>query len=495
MSLSNLKANSSYLIIQRKFFTRFALPYEVILDSWCCTLNGKSIIDAEVAQRFVESLEFSEDKIVLQLRHVTQRKNAYSFSDLECVFFSSNDAREQFYVRNYENFDIKSLNCIVLNRHDVAQVEPSINLEIPPSQFSKSEVIPIDGAIALIFDKATSEATSETDLKNLLLHKHSFEEILISLFDPEVLSKADEVEILKIFINLCFENSLDLGWNPDYVLQMLHVKVSDEIRAEDKFKIWEKKANSLLSGSGELTIPLDDDGSVILRAIMLTLVNPELGNLVAIKEIFGYRIGDKVFSTAKKLTFLRAGYSLLNHEERAKLGELRSFVQDLNAALYNNDMFSLLGFEQKVEEQPIQTLEPVEESRGVIMFDLAEVSFVSAVEELLGEGKVYSIEGLVPNTGFKSELIEKNNKELYFWLIDLRSSNKSSKYRGKIGLDLLQVQSALPSEFRFEVNTEGVYLRLPRLASENELLNVLKLVYQELALVKAFNVRRSALIE
>ncbi|WP_123772157.1 hypothetical protein [Vibrio mimicus] len=491
-----MKTDSNYLIIQRKLFTRFALPYEVILDSWCCTLNGESIIDAGVAQSFVESLAFSEDKIVLQLGNIRQRKIAYSFSDLECMIFTSSDAYEQFIERNYDNFDIRSLSCKVFGENNSAKVDSGIYLEVPPTLPSKFELIPIDGLMALIFQKAISDIESVADLRKLFSHKQNFQDLLLSSFETEIFTKADEVEILLKFVDLCFENSLDLGWDPDRILNNLYIKVSEKIREEDKFQFWVKKAKYLLSGSGELTIPLGDDGSVILRSIILTLLNPELDNLLSIKESFGYRIGDKVFGTAKKFALLRAGYSLLNYVERDKLGGLRVFFQDLNAALYNNELSSLLAFEQKATEQPIQTTEVVEESRDAIMLDLAKVSFVRVLEERLGKDKVYSIEGIIPNTGFKSEIIEQNNKELYFWLIDLRGDDKSSKYKGKIGLDLLQVQSSLPNVFRFEVDASGVYLRLPMgIKSESELLDVLKLVYRELALVKAFNVRKSTLIE
>ncbi|MFA0026215.1 hypothetical protein AB4369_25270, partial [Vibrio sp. 10N.261.49.A5] len=63
-------------------------------------------------------------------------------------------------------------------------------------------------------------------------------------------------------------------------------------------------------------------------------------------------------------------------------------------------------------------------------------------------------------------------------------------------IDLLQVQSALPNDFRFEVDSYGVYLRLSgSINTESDLLQALKYTCHELALVKAFNSRKSTLIK
>lgn len=502
MTTSNLRADSSYLVIQRKLFTRFALPYEVILDSWCCTLNHESLVGGEVAQHFIDSEAFTEELIVLQLCQMVKAKPAYSFSQLEQVFFSSSDSLEQFYDRNYDNFDVNSLSCIALDKNETGRYEVSFNLEKPSKPMIKPELVPNDGVLALIFERVSADSESTNDLKNLIKDKQDFQQFLLSLFDKEILSKADEVEILEVFINLCFEYSLDAGWAPESILQSLHLQVSDQTRAEEKFQIWERKANDIFSGSGELAIPLDDEGSAILRSIILVLLNPELDNLVAIKESFGDKIGNKVFSTAKKLVLLRSGYSLLNHDERLKLGKSRTFVQDLNAALYNKELSSLQDYKLKVEELFVRTPYVIEEPRigenteKEATFSLAKVSFVRELEERLDDNKVYAIDCLVPNAGFKAKLIEKSNGEICFWLIDRRGDERSSKYKGKIGLDLLQVQSVLPSEFRFEVDIEGVYLRLPEwVDSENDLLQVLKLACQELAFVKPFNIRKSTLFK
>ncbi|MCK8083540.1 hypothetical protein [Vibrio sp. 1CM24A] len=499
MTTNNLKTDFSYLVIQRKLFTRFALPYEVVLDSWCCTFESESLLSAEAARKFAHSGAFSDDLIILELGQNIQKKQAYSFSALERVIFNSNDAHEQFLERSYENFDVTSLNCMVLIKQAFDQSYANFQVEKPVNPTQKSNLVLNDGVMALTFEMIKDEAKTVSELIDLFAKEQSQKELLLSLFDPSILLKADEVEILYIFINLCFENSLDMGWNIEFILNKLHERVSEDTKREDKFQVWEVKANELFSGSGELTIPLDDDGSAILRAIILVLLNPELSNLIAIKDSFGDRIGDKVFLTAKKLVLLRAGYSLLNYEERADLGDGRVFVQDLNAALYNDELPSLISFgeilNQQVETQLLSNQVNLEDEY-TSKLNISDVSFVKELGERFKGDRVYSIEGIVPNTGFKAELIEKSDGLLYFLLIDLRGDEKNSKYKGKIGIDLLQVQSALPNDFRFEVDSYGVYLRLSgSINTESDLLQALKYTCHELALVKAFNSRKSTLIK
>ncbi|MFA0025987.1 hypothetical protein AB4369_24100, partial [Vibrio sp. 10N.261.49.A5] len=125
------KTDFSYLVIQRKLFTRFALPYEVVLDSWCCTFDSESLLSAEAARKFTHSGAFSDDLIILELGQNIQKKQAYSFSALERVIFNSNDAHEQFLERSYENFDVTSLNCMVLTKQAFDQSYANFQIEKP----------------------------------------------------------------------------------------------------------------------------------------------------------------------------------------------------------------------------------------------------------------------------------------------------------------------------------------------------------------------------
>lgn len=494
MTANTFKSKNSYLIIQRKSFIRLALPYEVILDSWCCTLDEKTLLGKEAAEDFVRSLAFSKDTLVLELAQITQRNNAYSFSKLVTVFFNSNESLELFFDKNYANFNIRSLNCKVLNGADYAEISLFSHFNIPQNPASKSDLVPVDGVLALVFDKLTNETKSLSELKNLFLDKQELHEIIIAMFEPEVRSEIDEVEIFKIFINLCLENSFDVGWAPEEVIQALHSRLDKEIKDKEKFKKWDEKVRNLLFGSSKLDIPLGDNGSIILRAIILVLLNPQLANLIALKKGFGLKIGKYVFNTAKKLTLLRTGYSLLNYTERENIGKLRIFIQDLNAALYNNELSNLFDSEENVLNSQVQTSDCDNVSIEIGRFNLAEISFITELNEKIGDSKVYSVKNIVPNAGFKSEIIQKSNDVLYFWLIDTRNKEKKSKYKAGIAIGLLNIQSVLPSGYRFETNDEGVYLRLPSyIANESDLLNVLKLVYKKLLLVKAFNRRKSTI--
>lgn len=493
--MKNSKESSFYLIIQRKLFNRLALPYEVILDSWCCSVNGQTLIEESVIEDVIRSSGFSEDKVVLKLEGIRERKTAYSFSNLDRIIFSSNESCEKFLNVNYDNFDVSSLDCTVLECFDEMKSDSKYQIELPSNPASKSMMTPIDGFLALLFDKITVEKKSKDYFRYLSSSDCSLKDLIVLFFDSDIIDKKDEAEVFRIFIDLCFENSLDLGWDPESIHQNLIKKLSDDVSGSDRLKSWSKRVEDLLSGTGGSSIPLDDDGSVVLRSIILLLLNPEFDKLLAIKESLGPRIGKKVFDTAKKFALLRSGYSLFNFQERAALGDMREFFQDFNAALYNHELQYLLISDNKDKELYLESNESIEETTNLAKVDLSKVSFVSSLLEQVGESKVYSIEGITPNAGFKSVLVDQNEKGIFLWLIDLRNDDKNSKYKGKMALDLLKIQSELPKDYRFEVDELGVFLRLPRdISNEIDLLNILKLIFKELAFIKAFNVRKSSFI-
>ncbi|MFA0026389.1 hypothetical protein AB4369_26190, partial [Vibrio sp. 10N.261.49.A5] len=104
-------------------------------------------------------------------------------------------------------------------------------------------------------------------------------------------------------------------------------------------------------------------------------------------------------------------------------------VQDLNAALYNDELPSLISFGDIVNQQEETQLLSNQvnlEDEYTSKLNISDVSFVKELGERFQGDRVYSIEGIVPNTGFKAELIEKSDGLLYFLLIDLRGDEKNS---------------------------------------------------------------------
>ncbi len=492
MTNNKSQKDYSYLIIQRKLFTRLVLTYEIILDSWGCTVNESNLFNSEFIQYFIDSGKFSDDLVILELFQIQEKRAAYSFSSLRRVIFNSESSYQFFRERNYENFDVSSLNCYAFPYQKTNEIGAELVLNYPSNPTNKNDLVFSDGIIALVFNELSFGVIPELNLRKSLTNSNGIESLLFLLFNENEVEDPNDIKVLNTFMALCLENSLDRGWDAEFVLHSLGERISKKISESEKFSVWKDKTNDLLSGR-KVTIPLDDNGSVVLRAIMLVLLNPELDNLLTIKNTLANKIGDKVFCMAKKLILLRTGFSFFNFAERLKLGEARTFVRDLNASLYNKEFSDLYPLPEVNEEKTAEIIPnsvPKNEKLA-----LSSVTFLSRLDDKFEGNDVYSIVGIVPNSGFNAHLIEKVSGEVFIWLIDRRVT-KNSKYKGKMAIDLLQIQSSLPCELRFEVDDQGVYLRLfEYIKTESELLELLKLVYRELVVIKAFNIRKSILVK
>ncbi|PMG78002.1 hypothetical protein BCU83_14820 [Vibrio breoganii] len=496
MTKSLFNSESSYVVMTRKHLSRLVLPYEVILDSLCYRINESTVIDASTASSLVAGGTFTEDLVLLEITR-TNIQNAYSLSGLMTVWFATHDAKELFVERGYENFDIESINCEVVSTAQLdvfAETTSFIKAENPAN---KLDLVKQDGILALAYEQILSETDCVEPMKEALRSLDTLNGFLSYLLSSQELSSLEQ-EVQSIFAQLCIENSLDSGWDTYSVLNTLNERLSALASGDEIFKKWQEKAKALVSGAGAPDIPLNDNGSHVLRAIILVLLNPELENLVAIKSQLGDGIGDGVFKIAKSFVSLRSGYSLLDYHQRERIGDNRAFIQDLNASLYNED-FSVFGQTEKEDvvtedEAETHTVQEVVKAHSESVdssFVISSVSYLTEAEEELEGFTTYSIDGLVPNAGFNAKLVEdQDTTQLSYWLIDRRSGD--GKFKGKIGLDLLQIQSNLPSDFRFEVNANGVFLRLtPNIGDGEKLKEVLTLIKDQLTTLKAVNVKKS----
>lgn len=497
MIISLFNSESSYVVVTRKYFSRLVLIYEVLLDSQCYRINDTTIINADEALNFVQSGQFTDDLVLLEIVKSIQKK-AYSLSGLRKIWFATYDARDIFLDRSYANFDVEKLNCdvVALVQQDICS--EAIIITTPPKVSNKSDFVTEDGILALVYEKLITEPYSIVPMKNDFLRGNHVNNMMDYLFGSQSLSVL-ELEVQRAFSQQCLINSLDYGWDAYNVLNSLNEQLSKSVKNDHQFEVWFKKVQALITGNSPLDIPLDDNGSHVLRAIILVLLNPELDNLVAIKTQLGENIGEEVFKIAKSFVLLRAGYSLFEFQQRERLGDNRTFLQDLNAALHNKD-FSIFAETGDYGVQDESSIESEAQQYEVAIladeprFLVSGIEYLSKSEDNLEGFNTYLIDGLIPNAGFNTKLLETQNSDstqLFYWLIDRRADN--GKYKGKIGIDLLQIQSNLPSDYRFEVDASGVFLRLPpNIHNEVQLKQILTLVKDQLSIVKAINARKSS---
>ncbi|UCX06268.1 hypothetical protein [Shewanella glacialimarina] len=487
-----MNEKSSYLLIPKKYFSRYVLAYEVILSSLCAKVNQKTLLNWSDSQAVVNSGAMNDGFLLLELS-CKENKNAYSFKNLEKVWFPDAELRQAFLDSSYENFNVESLDCEV-----VTSVVGDVNtlvLEItPPEPVSKIDFVNMmmleDGIMALIYDWLI-EYPQLDNVTSILRPGYSKVDLIRVLMNVESNDEID-ISVLEHFIELCLDNGLDAGWNANEVLQQLNTLVPVNIASQKKYTQWQVLAQAFVNSENvpdKLFID-PEDGSIVLRAIILVLLNPEFSYLRALKEKNILEIGPLVYKAAKAFISLRSGFSLLNSEQRGCIGENRAWLQNLNAALHNNEFY-------QSETQSTTNLEAKEvlpnDTKIVKNYLISECDFLTESKGAIDGYQEFDIEGVFPNSGFRmSLLVDEHSSNLSLLLINLSTEAGKKRYKGKLALDLIQLQSSLKEGVRFEVDHNGVYLRWAAKAADIiEIKSFLRCELSKMSSLKLLNARKT----
>jgi len=490
-----MNKDSNYLLISRKYFSRYVLAYEVILSSLCVKINQKTRLNAEEIQMVINSGLMDESYIILELQYEEDNK-AYSLSSLNKIWFPDDELKQRFIDTSYENFNVESLNCGVVVCTSGEANDLVLDVE-PPAIVSKSDFVNMmmleDGIIAMFHNKL-KECSRLDDLSLILKSNDSKNDLLRALIK---LNSNDEIDISvrDHFIELCLDNGIDSGWDANQILGQLTSLLPAQITNNKTYLHWRSLAEAFVNSErvpGKLfTDP--EDGSIVLRSIILVLLNPEFDQLKALKDQNIFEIGSQVYNTAQAFICLRSGYSLLNSGQRDEISEHRVWLQELNAALHND------SFHQDNNHSNTDcelTALSIDESELDGVSSISSFEFLTESNENIGGQKTFDIKGVYPNSGFKmSLLLNTESSQLSVWIVDLRSDAGAKKYKGKLALDLIQLQSNFELGVRFETDINGVYLRLAsKVYEESDLKITLNQILTQTSLLKSLNSRKTTFI-
>jgi hypothetical protein len=492
-----MNENASYLLINKKYFSRYVLAYEVI-PSWLCAKVNQSLLLNDIeAQSVVNSGLVEQGYLLLELT-MQGEKNAYSLATLSKVWFLNEELKQKFLDNSYENFDVKLLNCVVVEQRS-ANTNP-VDLDIEPAkEIRKSDFVNMmmleDGIMAMFYNRIKKKPQVE-ELSLITEPYYSKNELLRELFH---LDSKNEIEtaVRNSFIELCLDFGIDAGWDAIRILDQLTDSLPEDISSQSTYIKWKNLALDFINSEVVPSKLFTDDGSIVLRAIILVLLNPRLDSLKALKEQNAFEVGSEVYRTAQVFTLLRLGYSSLNAGQRAEIGDDRVWLQNFNAALHNGNFKDLLSqvtikIDLPNDVTSVEDLAPQHFGRDFsIKFD-----FLSLSQVRLAAYQVFDIEGIVPNSGFKMSLLTNDEtSQVSMWIIDLRTDIGEKKYKGKLALDLLKIQSNFDGSIRFEVDDNGVYLMLNSSFSDSsDLKENLKQLFNQLSLLKVLNTRKTTFI-
>lgn len=508
-----------FLLIPKKNFTRKILPYEVILEALCYKVNGHALIDNTLISNLINSEAMDDSHVLLELSD-TKEKSAHSFTALKKVWFSTEESKALFFERSYQNFDINSLNCDVIARSKLSDTIDTIEIVIePPAAIEQNKFLNqmmfSDGALALFHDALTLNEVQSKNLRENLSQCKNDIKAIVTLIDTPSDSDLENV-IKRSFALLCLENGHNAGWNSSNVLEKVLDSVSEEFNNDTVYVKWREIALALLNNESVKDLPFNDNGIIVLRAILLVLLNPALENLEALKSQENFNIGERVYHAARSFISLRFGYSFLGQKERSLKNDKRELLQNFNAAFINNELAEFnfhdkneissqieifseevflpkLTDEDTIQHDNIHEADTPNISTSInpdksILLDLDYLSFESDLDI---DNIYYNIIGLVPYSGFKLSLIENiHSKQISLCLIDLQTDSGIKKFKGKTATELLKIQSSLAEGERFEFDESGVYLRFqPKINSDIKSTILSALNY--LSELNVYNLRKS----
>lgn len=448
---------SIYVLIPKKYFSRYVLTYEILPLYLCYQINGKVFFDNKTLDVLLAQEVISDKEIILKIKREINT-SFIAFSEVLEAKFLSQESLETFVERSYENYDIQELKCSVLKFSSALAEKVPVNI-IPPEEVNK-----------LDFSEHMALVDAVTGLVNEYIVHHPENNLNESIFpiSPEEMldkflidhkSNSLEQSIAQVFFRLCTQFNINSGWNVVDILDTFEELVGGSIRETSEFSRWLVTIRKLLNGEN-VQVPFTDQGNKALRSIALVLLNPLIQNLEAIKQTLKDEIGDEVYALAIKFANARTGYSYLSAEQRKKSGHLRKFLQQLNAQLHNYS-----GVQPESEKTVAIKTEPeiVKKDLNVTTGDKPDVLNSSwLIEEEVNEAeKVLKVKGIKPISGFNLNLLYKPNESFSLRVIDSAGPKGMSKFKGQLVLNLLSIQKELPAGCRFEVNDKGVFLALP----------------------------------
>lgn len=437
-------SDSFYTMIPKRALSRFVLTYDVLPLELCFSVNRKKVFSHEVLQSLISQGYVTNKEVILELTSQIDQ-DFVSLSDVIALGFNDHDALDMFVERSYENYRLEQFGRYVIATKD-SETNGELQVDAPENfdklQFS-SRMALTDGIINLANNKLRLDSHWLETLNNNDKTPDGLFQKLLS----ELVLDGKHTSLAYRFFELCTQFNIDSGWELEKVVKTFEEDTALAISDSSDFQLWVNTANKIINNE-EVKLDFSDEKNVVLRAMTLVLLNPEMKSLEAIKAAQGERLGDQVYNLATTFVQARTGYSFLSAEERELPVEVKAQLQKLNASLHN----------------PISDTEAAEDSstdcaETVPAYEIAlwDHSWVDIESETVGK-----LKGVKPMAGFDLSLIYDGASSFAWRIIDAQGPKGMEKLKGQLALNLLTIQDKLPSGVRFEINdSEGLLLQLP----------------------------------
>lgn len=455
--------------------------------------------------------------VLLELKpSTTTPQSIYPASTIKTIHFASKDKLEDYQARGFENVPNALFNFEVTpalfdkgSQGRVAASLPKLDRSALRKNYRQYDVL-----AGLLWD-AIAQAEDVDEVTSLLqsLISHSVTDDVAAALRSWVQHKADtgnlpfkDAGLMVTYLHLLGERDIDEGWASAEVLEEFASQVSASEADTEPFQKWYRYSKAVINNDKELST-LTDDGDVLLRAILLHLLNPDVEAIdrMAMREPAP---GIKVLAMARTLAATRLGFAPLN--AAVKLDQPGAFwlVSDLIAAFINKNVFELNELKVDVQlgagslirwhdqvvgtyKATIQTTDiEVGEVREEIPAYLSLIDLQSIVEGL-DDIKSTQIDGGLLTLVLTKTAAKPLPKQAVFSisiqgaqgviftsrLLDLSMKSHKAKLTGKRTLAALVYQTKQGVDFRFETEEEkhfSAQLTLPQEINQQSLQTALQ---------------------
>ncbi|KKD60779.1 hypothetical protein RN22_09330 [Grimontia sp. AD028] len=435
-----------YVMLSKRYLSRYVLTYELLPLECCHYVNGGKIFDSATMNAMLAQNKVSDKNVIIEL-NANSNDTFQSYTNIKSIGFTSKESLESFTDISFENYDLSALNLYVVDT----------TLESEPVTIETAEPVTID-KINFSQKAALNDAITVAIHKTLITHPQFGDEIQKYKGDAEVLLQriislyiddTAELSMAVAFFKVCSHFHIDNGWQPEEVISEFGKRLEKNADVKETVEVWVDTARKLIKNE-DIHLSYSDDQNIVLRAMTLVFLNPEQKNIDSMKLHHGEDLGTKVYALADLFVSARTGYSYLSAEQRKQINS-REKLHDVSASLYN-------------PASDLEDKEPDTSTVDVEMTDSDNTGYSLEQESWLTNHTEhsYKLNGVKPMAGFDLTLEYKPDSTLAWRVIDANSEKGMDKLKGQLAINLLSIQKDFPEGARIEIiKDKGLYIMFP----------------------------------
>ncbi|EOC7460622.1 hypothetical protein ACI7Y0_003027 [Vibrio cholerae] len=435
-----------YVMLSKRYLSRYVLTYELLPLECCHDVNGGKIFDGVTMNAMLEQNKVSDKNVIIEL-NANSSDTFQSYTNIKSIGFTSKESLESFTDISFENYDLSALNLYVMDTPH----------ESKPVTIETAEPETID-KISFSQKVALNDAITASIHKTLITHPQFGDEIQKYKGDAEVLLQriislyiddTADLSMAVAFFRICSHFHIDNGWQPEEVISEFGKRLENNADVKETVDVWVDTARKLLNNE-DIPLSYSDDQNIVLRAMTLVFLNPEQKNIDSLKLHHGENLGTKVYALADLFVSARTGYSYLSAEQRKQINSSEQ-LHDVSASLYN-------------PVSDIEDTEPYTLTVDVEITDSDNTGYSLEQESWLTNHTEhsYKLNGVKPMAGFDLTIEYKPDSTLAWRVIDANSEKGMDKLKGQLAINLLSIQKDFPEGARIEiVEDKGLYIMLP----------------------------------